>query len=299
MPVLLKVTAKNKSDQFGGFIASDMMSSGNSPPEHGLIDYYKDNIWSRNDGAIPLTNFAAPWPAGPGRVPAFQGKHYEWSHASSEDTHLYPEDLPSDDHVGEYEKSESNVADGAEVEKIYQEYLAEGVENALEDMGVTIMLRDIPYKMRVEPHVFDLIKNTSDLNHVDYIYLPLTEPNHGSDGTRNKGYCFVHFSNKESAQLFVSRLEEYVFPASVFPASKMMKAGLAKFQGLSLNLHNVLDIHSKKWRPKKGYVYIRRAGGKLVPYGLLRLRNLLKARERSHTWKASGSAPLQRTGIAW
>jgi hypothetical protein len=283
MPVLLKLAAEKHLDQFGGFIASDMMSSRNSTPEHGRIEYYKDNIWSRNDGAIPPTNFTAPWPGGHGRVPGFPGKHYEWSNASSEETHLYPEDLPSDDQVGEWEKSDSNVADGADIEKIYEEYLAERVDNALEDMGVTIMLRDIPYRMRVEPHVFDLLKNTSDLNHVDYIYLPLAEPNHGSDGARNKGYCFVHFSNKESAVLFVSRLEDYVF--SVFPASKMMKAGMAKFQGLSLNLHNVLDIQAKKWRPKKGYAYIRRAGGKLVPYGLLRLRNLVKDRERSHTWK--------------
>jgi hypothetical protein len=60
----------------------------------------------------------------------------------------------------------------------------------------------------------------------------------------------------------------------------MMHAGLAKFQGLSLNLRNLLDIHSKKWRPKNGHAYIRLAGGKLAPYGLLRLRTLLKEGER-------------------
>merc|ERR1719240_2331059 len=101
-------------------------------------------------------------------------------------------------------------------------------------------------------------------------------PDHGSDAARNKGYCFIHFSNNASAQLFVSRLEHYVFPTSVFTApSKTMNAGLAKFQGLSLNLRNLLDIHSKKWRPKNGLAYMRTDNG-LVPVRLLALRNLAK-----------------------
>ena len=36
------------------------------------------------------------------------------------------------------------------------------------------------------------------------------------------------------------------------PAGKGMFGVMAKFQGLSLNLNNLLDIHSKKWRPKNG-----------------------------------------------
>jgi hypothetical protein len=213
---------------------------------------------------------------GHGLLPGFQGEQYERSHASSEETLIYPEDLPNDDLLAEFEISGSTVPDGAEIDKIYEKYLAEG---ALTDMGVTIMLRDIPYRMMVEPHIFDILKNTSGLNHVDYIYLPLTEPNQHSSYARNKGYCFVHFSNKESAQLFASRLKHYVLP-SMFTGGKMMIASWAKFQGLGLNLHNVLDIHTKKWRPKKGYVYIRCAGGKLARYGLLRLRNFLQAKTR-------------------
>jgi hypothetical protein len=138
--------------------------------------------------------------------------------------------------------------------------------------------------MRVEPHVFDLLQSTSDLSHVDYIYLPMTI-NQCSDAVRNKGYCFIHFSNNDSAQRFVSRLEHYVLPRSMFPSARMMIAGMAKFQGLSLNLHNVLDIHSKKWRPKNGYAYIRCAGGELTSCALLRLRNLLKRRAAAPTEK--------------
>jgi hypothetical protein len=221
---------------------------------------------------------------GYGLLPGFQGEQCERSHASSEETLLYPEDLPNDNLLAVFENSESTVPDDLEIDKVYEEYLAEGT---LTDMGVTIMLRDIPYRMMVEPHIFDILKNTSDLNHVDYIYLPLTEP---SSYARNKGYCFVHFWNKESAQLFASRLEHYVLP-SVWGGKKMI-ASWAKFQGLGLNLQNVLDIHTKKWRPKKGYVYIRCAGGKLARYGLLRLRNFLRARgRRSSKCSDSGAAP--------
>jgi hypothetical protein len=225
-----------------------------------------------------------------GRDPGFHGKHDERSHASSDETLLYPDDFPNNVPSAEDDDSDGIVADGAELEKIYEEYLVEGAENIQGEIGVTIMLQDIPYRMQVEPHVFDLLQSISDLNHVDYIYLPMTtatkrSPDHGSDAARNKGYCFIHFSNNASAQLFVSRLENYVFPTSVFTApSKTMNAGLAKFQGLSLNLRNLLDIHSKKWRPKNGNVYIRRAGGKLATYGLLRLRNLLKARCRGQRY---------------
>jgi hypothetical protein len=317
MPVLMMLAAENEPSQYDSFTPSDMTNSRNSLPAHGRIQYRNDDLWSRNDWGMPLTNFAAPWPAherlspdshettrlslhhlsqthsakirGHGRVSGFQGMHDERSHASSEETLLYPEDLPKSAPQMECQESASTVAGDAELEKIYEEYLAKGGETKAGDAGVTIMLRDIPYKMQVEPHIFDLLQSTSDLNHVDYVYLPMTialkrSPDNHSDATRNKGYCFIHFSNNASAQLFVSRLEHYVLPASLSTTpSKLMNAGLAKFQGLSLNLLNLLDIHSKKWRPKNGNVYIRRAGGELAPYGLLRLRNLLKRRVAART----------------
>jgi hypothetical protein len=304
MPVRLTLAEENDAGQFGGFIASDiMMNSDKFTPECGRMQNYKDDIWSRNEWGMPLTNFAAPRPGrgtpsprpakswaspdfheqrGHGRVPGFQGRHDERSHASSEETQFFPDDPRNNDPFPGVDYSESTGVGGfIELEKIYEEYLAEGVENAQGEIGVTIMLRDIPYKMQVEPHVFDLLENISDLNYVDYIYLPMSEPHQGPEASRNKGYCFIHFSNKATAHLFVSRLEHYVLPTTVFPASKMMTAGLAKFQGLSLNLRNLLDIQSKKWRPKKGHAHIRRAGGMLAPIGLLRLRQHFKQRVRT------------------
>jgi hypothetical protein len=310
MPVRVAIFPEDAPGHLGGCIASEMMNLGYNSLEHSSIYNYKDDIWPYP--GIPRTNFGTSWPTnlsvrpgpqeqtglplhrlsatqsmkirdpqGDGRVPAAHAKRDDRSHASSEETLLYPGDLPNNDPLGKDEDSESTEASNAGLEKVYEEYLAEGEENGPADMGVTIMLRDISYRMQVEPHVFDLLQSTSDLSHVDYIYLPMTI-NHGCDAKRNKGYCFIHFSNNASAQLFVSRLANYVLPDSLFPSEKTMIAGLAKFQGLSLNLHNLLDIHSKKWRPRNGHVYIRCAGGTLAPYGLLRLRKLLKRRAGEH-----------------
>ena len=202
---------------------------------------------------------------------------------SGEDTPLNVEDLPHNDPSVEDEAaSQSTEAADAEV-KIYEEYLASGEDLGQESKGITIILRDIPYKMEVETHVFDLLQSTSDLSQVDYIYLPMTNNTSATrDPSRNKGYCFIHFSDYASAELFASRLEQYVLPGSLFPSAKTMIAGLAKFQGLSLNLHNLLDVRSKKWRPKNGHAYIRCAGGELTRCRLQQLRGLLKRRSVAH-----------------
>lgn len=289
MPVRITLPVETGS---GGFIPSDKITTGYPAPDYGRIPSNEREIFPQNDRGIPLTNFPAPWPAvwlgsseqtrlpfqrqeGLGRVLDFQWKQDQTSRASSQETLRYPEETPSNDPFADDEDLESKEAGDDELEKVYEEYLAEGA--GLRDEGVTIMLRDIQYKMDVEPHIFDLLQSTSDLSHVDYIYLPMCLKS-GSDSTRNKGYCFIHFSVRASADLFVSRLEHYVSPDSMLSRGKTMLASLAKFQGLSLNLHNLLDIHSKKWRPKSGHAYIRRPGGPLVRHRLLRLRTLLKQR---------------------
>jgi hypothetical protein len=68
---------------------------------------------------------------------------------------------------------------------------------------------------------------------------------------------------------------------------------MAKFQGLSVNLNNLLDIHSKKWRPKNGIVYVRTDRG-LVSVRLLALRNLAKqyAQFCSNSGGSFGGVPL-------
>jgi hypothetical protein len=294
MPVLLSVPNLHSDDDFF---------------ENNLVHPYKDDIWSYND---PTTNFAAlpaRWsgaaPASSwmkqkgapsvvsrdshdlkkmvqdlevhGRVPELRGSHDERSHASSEETLLYPDYNVLFADAGTSARTE---ACDAQLEEIYTEFLAEDAGNEVGKGGVTLMLRDIPYRMEVEPHLFGLLRSTSDLRHVDYIYLPLTVTGYSeATSARNKGYCFIHFSNTASAQLFASRLADHA-PS---PQGKMMSASMAKFQGVGSNLQSLLDIHSKKWRPKNGHVYIRGSDRELTSFGLLRLRNLLKRQVASRS----------------
>jgi hypothetical protein len=162
------------------------------------------------------------------------------------------------------------------IEDIYQTYLTSSA-NSQNDGGVTIMLRDIPYRLQVEPDLFRILHKTTNLEHIDYVYLPMTiegVSKYSNVQPRNKGYCFVHFSVEATARLFASRIQEYMIPDT----GKVMFASRAKFQGLSMNLINLLDIQSKKWRPKHGVAHIRASTGALVSVDLLPLRNLYKKR---------------------
>jgi hypothetical protein len=181
-----------------------------------------------------------------------------------------------------------NFADGLamdKVEDIYRTYLA-GAGGAQKSSGVTIMLRDIPYRMQVEPDLFHILRQTADLNHVDYVYLPMTIEGVSTRSNvqpRNKGYCFIHFSVEATAHAFATRVQDYVIPDTA--GGKTIFASRAKFQGLSMNLINLLDIQSKKWRPKHGVAHIRASTGELVCVGLLPLRNILKKRSARSAWQ--------------
>jgi hypothetical protein len=181
-----------------------------------------------------------------------------------------------------------------ELEDIYQTYLAAGA-NLQMDGGVTLMLRDIPYRLQVEPDLFHILRQTvADLDHVDYVYLPMTiegVTTRANVQPRNKGYCFIHFSVKATADAFAARVQEYTIPASF--GGKSMFASRAKFQGLSANLVNLLDIQSKKWRPKHGVAHIRASTGELVCVGLLPLRNLFKKRSMRSGWHGAKTGQLR------
>ena len=117
------------------------------------------------------------------------------------------------------------------------------------------------------------------MDHVDYIYLPMTigEVTTRSNATpKNKGYCFIHFSNSATADLFAARVQQY--------GDKTMYATQAKFQGVVMNLVNLLDIQSKKWRPRHGVAHVRLSTGELACVQLRPLRNLFKQRSWSCTY---------------
>jgi hypothetical protein len=138
--------------------------------------------------------------------------------------------------------------------------------------GVTIMLRDVPSTFVVEPDLMDLISNLSSVDVVDYIYLPMVSDGH-KEKVRNKGYSFFHFRLPEAAHEFLEHLQHQ--KADAARVGKRMVGKFAKFQGISTNLHNLLDVRSKKWRPKNGVVYVRTDRG-LSCIPLFALRSLAK-----------------------
>jgi hypothetical protein len=168
-------------------------------------------------------------------------------------------------------------SDEALLQDIYDKYLIAG-KNAQNECGATLMLRDIPYRLQVEPDLLNLLRQTCEMDHVDYIYLPRTLEGFCPNQNRqtNKGYCFIHFSVAASAEAFASRMHDHVL--SSVSGGKRLIFSMAKFQGLRTNLMNVLDIHAKKWRPKNGFAHIRNSKGDMVCVGLMPLRNLVKRR---------------------
>ena len=168
-------------------------------------------------------------------------------------------------------------SDGSILQDIYDHHIVGG-NSGQDERGATVMMQRIPYQLQVEPDLLDLLRQTCEMDHVEYIYIPTcTEGISCRSGrSRNKGYCFVHFSVAATAQEFASRTHGHVFPCA--PGEKRVINSMAKFQGLYTNLMNVLEIHAKKWRPKNGFAHIRTSKGELVCVGLLPLRNLVRRR---------------------
>jgi hypothetical protein len=160
----------------------------------------------------------------------------------------------------------------------------------LED-GVTILVHDIPYGFRYRPEIVDMIESLSSIDSVDYIYLPMAVDRPKTNQFRNKGFCFIHFSDANMAQKFMNGISDYKAFERIgsngcatdstdetpneFPHPKSLHAVFAKFQGMSTNLHNLIDIESKKWRPKNGFALVRTDSG-LSNISLLALRVLAK-----------------------
>jgi hypothetical protein len=149
--------------------------------------------------------------------------------------------------------------------------------------GITLLLQNIPHDFRYEPDISDMIKSSASIDSIDYIYLPVAVDRPSLNEFRNKGYCFIHFSDANMAQKFMDGISEYkafdrtrasTCANNTHPDGKL-SAVFAKFQGLSTNLHNLIDIESKKWRPKKGFVRVRTNSG-LSNISLFGLRELAK-----------------------
>jgi hypothetical protein len=158
-------------------------------------------------------------------------------------------------------------------------------EDCLENQNVgrTLMVHDLRNKFSIEDvlGIFDEL----GAEHVDYVFLPLSvwetkkskirEPRK----TRNKAYCFVHFSDVAASEAFVDRLNRYELPKEARSdgadiREKQMNASLAASQGVVPNLLRLMDIHNRKWHPRAGALALR-LGDTLVPVNVPALRKLL------------------------
>jgi hypothetical protein len=148
--------------------------------------------------------------------------------------------------------------------------------------GITLLVHDIPRTFKYT-HIFEMIDTLTSLDSVDYVYLPVSVDRPQSNHFWNKGYCFIHFSDAYVGQKFINTISDY----DAFERASMndlalkkspegnLRAVFAKFQGMSTNLINLIDIESKKWRPKNNTVYVRTSAG-LSSISLMELRVLAK-----------------------
>lgn len=176
---------------------------------------------------------------------------------------------------------------------VFDTYLAFPHQPPAAEPGVTLMIHDVPYRFQVEPEMVDLLDDMGVLDSITYCYLPMTSEGYARSTlpTRNKGYCFLHFSDVAMVQKFEHAVANLSLENTAALSGKSMHSSMAKFQGVRMNLTELLDIRSKKWRPKHGLVYIR-IGSKIKPVSLLALRTVLKMHHRrSPPAYASGIVP--------
>jgi hypothetical protein len=220
-----------------------------------------------------------------------------WTSKYTEDFKLLDPDLL---HVLKSEHGGLSCSEGDLLYVFWKFIAAETPE--LEE-GVTVLVHDIPFGFKLRPDVTDMIDSTASVDSVGYIYLPVAVDRPKINQFRNKGYCFIHFSDADMAQKFMTGISDYKVPEQSnpndgakdpgFPQNgqeepKKMYAVFAKYQGLSTNLHNLLDIDSKKWRPKNGFACVRTNSG-LANISLLGLRILAKRHATSLVAQADGN----------
>lgn len=118
-------------------------------------------------------------------------------------------------------------------------FLADRVQRPSVD-GMTLMLRDVPFKMPATEFVGLL----SELNAMDveYAYLPQVTWSLRSGANANKGFAFVHFKHISSAQAFARSVGEFRHP---------MRTADAKIQGVGMNIRALLEMQDIKGRTEK------------------------------------------------
>jgi hypothetical protein len=158
--------------------------------------------------------------------------------------------------VSNDEKSGESQSDAEPfVQAVFQEF----VKN-VDNRGVTLMWHGIPLTWLAEPDVLDALR-TINARDVTYVYMPHTFWQRRSTTNtprRNKGYVFVHFMTSEAAVEFQETLRHTdlstLFEAFVKPTSTT----LATYQGVTANLHQLMELPRK--HAGLGTLYVRADG---------------------------------------
>jgi hypothetical protein len=142
------------------------------------------------------------------------------------------------------------------------------------------MCHDLLNKFKVEPDLLRIFEDVGVLEAVEYVYLPLTYLKTGTaqkvkKACRNKGYCFVHFSDPAAAETFSARVGEMAFQGAAQSSTKHIHSTPAKFQGVGANLTELLDLENDRYRARVGYFHLR-TGTALERVGLSTLRSFVE-----------------------
>lgn len=155
----------------------------------------------------------------------------------------------------------------------------------VETQGRTLMVHDLLNKFTID----DVLRILDEVGatHVDYVFLPLStwdtkkQETAARDRrkTRNKAYCFVHFSDASAADHFTEAVPSHVFAEQQGDAGgatrvKRMSATLAANQGVVGNLLRLVDLPNRKWHPRAGSLCVR-VGGVMQDVSVLPLREML------------------------
>jgi hypothetical protein len=153
--------------------------------------------------------------------------------------------------------------------------------------GSTLMVHDLLNKFTIDD-VLAIFKDVGATD-LEYVFLPLStwdtkrQEMREKRKTRNKAYCFAHFSDATAADQFMQQLAAYEFPdqdqarETRQTRTKRMTATPASNQGVVPNLLRLVDLPNRKWHPRAGSLCVR-VDGTMEHVGVLALREMLVER---------------------
>jgi hypothetical protein len=136
------------------------------------------------------------------------------------------------------------------------------------------MWHGVPTKFQVSPNLLNELEHLGALDHVSYVYLPMTwsrKPRSGRCKCTNKGYAFIHFNEQAAADEFKELVGEF--------ANEKPCLTLADCQGLSANLRQLLS--ARKRSIEYASVYIRDKSDRLEEVSVADLRALTRFKNRT------------------